>query len=104
MSRRFTFTADAHADVLDIWRCLAENLDIRAADGVVAEIYDACDSLADMPGMGHYREELLDRQYRFWLVGNHLVIYRWEMRPIQVLRVLHAARDLGAVFSEHPSR
>lgn len=99
MSRRFTFTPDANADVLGMWRYIAQNDDFAMADRVVASIYDACERLADMPGIGHYREDLLDRRHRFWAVGQHLIVYRWQTRPLQVISIVHGARDLGAYLA-----
>jgi plasmid stabilization system protein ParE len=53
--------------------------------------------LAHFPGIGHYREELLGRKYRFWNFYSYVIVYVWEARPIQVISVVHGARDL-AVF------
>ena len=35
---------------------------------------------------------------RFWRVRNYLVVYRSEKRPIQIVRVLHAARDVRSIL------
>ena len=103
MSRRFTFTAEADADVLGIWSYVAEHADTARADRVVADIYDACARLADMPGMGHYRESLVSSRYRFWGVGQHLIVYRWQSRPLEVISIVHGARDLAAYFASRPA-
>ena len=60
--------------------------------------------LAEHSGMGHLREDLADEPLRFWAVYSYLVIYRAEMRPIQVIRVLHGSRDVQRILSELPGR
>jgi antitoxin ParD1/3/4/toxin ParE1/3/4 len=52
-----------------------------------------------MPGLGHYREDLLDQRHRFWRVWSYLIVYRWQVTPIQVIAVVHRARDLDGFFS-----
>lgn len=68
------------------------------ADYVIARIYDECDKLARSPGMGHFREELLDRRHKFWSVWSHLIVYRWQTKPIQIIAIVHGARDLDVYF------
>ena len=54
--------------------------------------------LAKAPGIGHMREELADRRHRFFLVYSYLIVYRYETKPLQVIRVLHAARDVQSIL------
>lgn len=98
MSRNFVLTPEAAADVLAIWEYLADESSERTADRVVAEVYDACVRLGDMPGLGHFREDLLDQRHRFWSVYSYVICYRWEPKPIQVVAIVHGARDLDAFF------
>jgi plasmid stabilization system protein ParE len=44
------------------------------------------------------REELADRRHRFFLVYSYLIIYRLETKPLQIIRVLHAARDVQSIL------
>lgn len=50
-------------------------------------------------GLGHYHEELLDRRYRFWNFHSYVVCYIWRKRPIQIIAVVHGARDLSAYLA-----
>lgn len=89
----FRFSPEAFRDIDEIWEYIAEdNLD--AADRVRDEIFTACQRLAEMPGMGHLREDLADEPLRFWPVYSYLIIYRPESKPLEVVRVLHGARDV----------
>lgn len=58
----------------------------------------ALERLAKNPGLAHMREELADRRYRFYLVYSYLIVYRFETKPLQVIRVLHAARDVQSIL------
>jgi antitoxin ParD1/3/4/toxin ParE1/3/4 len=60
---------------------------------------DECEKLGKMPGMGHHRNELIDNRHKFWSVWAYLVVYRWQVEPIQVISIVHGARDLEAFFA-----
>jgi toxin ParE1/3/4 len=100
VKRNFVFAPEAEADALDIWQHIADQDSARAADRVIARIYDECRKVGEMPGMGHYREDLLDRRHRFHGVWSYLVVYRWEKKPIQVIAIVHGARDLDAFLDD----
>jgi antitoxin ParD1/3/4/toxin ParE1/3/4 len=58
--------------------------------------------LAKNPGVGHWREELADKRHRFFLVYSYLIVYRHEAKPLQIVRVLHAARDVQSILGLSP--
>ena len=71
---------------------------LRAADSTFA-------MLAGMPGMGtrYEPEEPLYADLRYFPITrhpNHLVFYRPLPDGIEVLRVLHAARDIAGILAE----
>jgi antitoxin ParD1/3/4/toxin ParE1/3/4 len=94
---RFVLTAQARLDLLNIWNYIAED-NIDAADRLHDEFYDAFNGLADMPGKGHVRNELADPRHRVWSVHSYLIIYRPQTKPLQIVSVVHGARDLRALF------
>jgi len=71
-----------------------------AADRILDEIFGAFGKLARAPGMGHFRRDLAAEPLRFWHVRSYLIIYRSEKRPIEVVRVLHGARDVQAILGK----
>jgi plasmid stabilization system protein ParE len=93
----FLLTPRADQDVSDIWDYIAGD-SIEAADRVLDALEKALCKLAKNPGIGHMREELADRRHRFFLVYSYLIVYRLETQSLQVLRVLHAARDLQSIL------
>jgi plasmid stabilization system protein ParE len=95
--KSFILTPRAEQDVSDIWDYIADD-SIEAADRVLAALENMMHRLAKNPGIGHIREELADRRYRFFLVYSYLIVYRSENQPLQVIRVLHAARDVQGIL------
>ena len=67
---------------------------IQVARRVLAEIRAACARLADNPHLGHTREDLTDQPVCFWLVRTYDIIYRPETRPLEIVRIVHSARDI----------
>jgi plasmid stabilization system protein ParE len=67
---------------------------IQVARRVLAEIRAACARLADNSHLGHTREDLTDQPVRFWFVRTYYIIYRPETRPLEIVRIVHSARDI----------
>ena len=93
----FVLTHLARQDVNDIWDYIADD-NIEAADRVLNALDNAMVKLAKNPGIGHVREELTDKRHRFFLVYSYLIIYRHETKPLQIIRVIHAARDVQNIL------
>ncbi len=89
----FKLSPEAFQDIEGIWDFIAED-NVDAADRVREEIFTACERLAEVPGMGHLRQDLADEPLRFWPVYSYLIIYRPEATPLEIVRVLHGARDV----------
>lgn len=53
--------------------------------------------LADMPALEHVRDELADDALRVLSVTGLLVIYDPTQKPLTIVHVIHAARDLGRI-------
>ncbi len=95
---RPSFTPDARNDLHSIWEYIAQD-DISAADRVIVKIEEAANLLARRPGLGHERKDLTDLPVRFWPVYSYLIIYRPETKPLQIVRVVSAFRDLVTLLS-----
>jgi plasmid stabilization system protein ParE len=46
--------------------------------------------------MGHKREDLTRHPVLFWPLGAHLIIYRAERSPIEIVAVTQGSRDIPA--------
>lgn len=96
---RFTVTPEARADLFAIWEHIAEG-SLDAADKVIDQIEQAFNRLAEMPGIGHFREDLLDQRFKFWTVYSYVIAYQWEAEPIRIIAVVHGARELDGFFGQ----
>lgn len=91
MPQRPRFTADACRDLEEIVGFLGAR-DPSAAIRLTDRLEATCWELARHPSLGQLRPDLV-RGLRFFPVGNYLIFYREAAEGIQVIRVLHGARD-----------
>ena len=98
MKRRFLPTPEAKSDLREILLDIAEDSP-ETAERLRSEICAAFQRLGQSPGIGHYHDELLDRRYRFWKFYSYVICYVWENKPIQIIAVVHGARDLAPFLS-----
>nr|WP_085738521.1 type II toxin-antitoxin system RelE/ParE family toxin [Rhizobium sp. CIAT894] len=86
------FSRAARADLLTIGRYILEQNPARALP-FMDELHSACVEIADMPRA--FVEPRLPRLtgVRRRLFGNYLIFYRIEDSTVQVMRILHGARD-----------
>jgi plasmid stabilization system protein ParE len=97
---RYQLTLQAVNDLFEIWEFIAAD-NPAAADRVEEVIFRTCAFLADSPRAGRTRTDLTNLPLRFWVVQpypNYLIVYDPEKKPLQIIRILHAARDLPAVL------
>jgi toxin ParE1/3/4 len=86
----------AETDLIEIWVYIAEK-NPAAADALLESINDTCVTLATAPLMGRTRDELLPG-VRSFPVGHHVIFYQPIEDGIEVVRVLHGARDFPSVI------
>ena len=91
--KRFRISPEAADNIREIWEFIAED-SISAAERVRQDLLDAIRSLTEMPGKGHAREDLTDQPVRFWPVHSYLIVYRPDKDPLEIVAVLHGARDI----------
>ncbi len=99
---RYLLTQSAKDDLSEIRTYLIEQAGARVARHVLSEITAGFQLLAQTPGAGHVREDLTERPLKFWSVFSYLVVYDPAATPIRIARVLHAARDIPALFERQP--
>ena len=100
---QFILAPAAKGDLAMIWDYYAREVgDLGLADRMRDEIFDGIRAVARTPGIGHLRKDLSSEPLRFWRVRHYLVIYRAETMPLQVVPVLHAARDVQAILGGEP--
>jgi toxin ParE1/3/4 len=94
---RLTITESARADLQEIRDYIA-NDNPAAARRLVERLRAQARKLAQTPGIGRRREDLRYDLFSF-PVGRHVLFYRSQPGGIVLVRVIHGARDLPALFS-----
>lgn len=83
-------------DVDEIWDWIAAE-DVEAADRLSDRIARATDRLTNFPESGAPRPEL-GPDARSIIVGRYLILYRAGPDSVDILRVVHGARELGPLL------
>ena len=91
-------TRRAANDLHDIWTYIAED-DPASADHMLDRIETRCRQLALFPYFGSKRKDLAPG-LRGTTVGNYRIFYRVTAASIEIIRVIHAARDISAEYFE----
>ncbi len=89
-------TAQAEEDLIEIWTYIAQDSFI-AADQVLDDIEAKFYMLADNPQMGRLRPDIAP-ELRYFTVAKYLILYRTISGGVQIVRVIHGARDLPRLF------
>ena len=104
MSTTVTKTPQARQDLLELADYIARD-SLDAAERFLDAAETAFHLLASMPEMGTLCEFRSPEAagIRFWSIRgfeNHLVFYRSLKDGIDVVRVIHGARDIQAIFTD----
>jgi toxin ParE1/3/4 len=89
---RIRITPLADQDLVAIWYFIAQD-DPVAADRLLDLLGQKYKILADNPHMGPARPDIA-KKLRYYPVGNYLLLYRVIPDGIELVRVVHGARDL----------
>ena len=95
--KKYLLTGPAKDDLREIIAYLRDRSP-QAAKRVRTKLGEAMRQLAEMPSVGHLREDLADEPLRFWSVYSYLIVYRPDTEPLQIIRVLHGARDIKTIL------
>jgi toxin ParE1/3/4 len=100
---RYTKTSEAYRDIVEQAEYLAER-SLDAAMRFVDAVEATAEFLTSWPEMGefcHFRSPRVVglRVWQVRVFPNHLFFYRVAADGIEIVRVLHAARDYDSIFS-----
>jgi plasmid stabilization system protein ParE len=98
MKRRYVLAPQAARDLVEIWRYIKRESSQQTADRVESVIRSKFVYLADFPGGGHWRRDLTEAEVRFLSVYSYLIVYRPETKPLQIVAILHAHRDMEKIL------
>jgi plasmid stabilization system protein ParE len=96
--RRFLFGRYVEGDLREIRDHISRD-NPESARRLMVRFVEAFRLLANHPELGHAREDLPEPLLRFWPVGSYLVIYLGGSQPIEIVAVVHGARDVPTVIN-----
>jgi toxin ParE1/3/4 len=88
----------AYTELLQIGRWIKLDNPSRA-ERFISEIYDRCQSLRDMPRAFPLVPRWEEQAIRRRPYGDYLIFYRVKGDVIDVLHIMHGARDYETIFS-----
>lgn len=94
--KRCLFSPRSRKDFAEILDYFGET-DTDSALDFVTRLQLACEQLAQMPGMGRKRDKLA-KGLRSFPVEKYVIFYRIVKDDIEIVRVLHSARDIESIF------
>ena len=98
---RYVLTIEAQHDLKQIRDYVLDEGGFGTARYVVGSIVSGFRALAGRPGLGHRRDDLTQREeLRFWPVFSYLIVYRIDRKPLTVVAILHAKRDVEQLLNE----
>jgi toxin ParE1/3/4 len=83
-------------DLAEIWDYIADDSETQA-DLFIDTLDRKLQLLAGQPNLGRLRGELAENM-RSYPIGRYIVFYVVMPSCIQVVRILHGARDLAPIF------
>jgi toxin ParE1/3/4 len=93
-----TIRPRARIDIAEIWDYIAEDSEAQA-DAFIDRFDGQFQLLARQPGIGRVRDELL-AGLRSLPFERYMIFYREIHNGVEVVRVLHSARDVDAQFPQ----
>ena len=99
MKLRVRISGRARLDLGEAWDYIFAN-NLAAADEIIGRILAACQSFASTPDIGRLRVDI-GEGIRGLPIKNYLIFYRVFPDRVEILRILHGARDIQSL-SEDP--
>lgn len=90
-------TDAAWVDMLAIVRTIAQE-NPRRAESFLEELYLSCEEIGGMPGAYPHLPDHMNAGIRRKVHGNYLMFYRAQNELVEILRVLHGARDYDPIL------
>ncbi len=96
--RRFLFGPFVDEDLREIRDSIAQD-NPEAARRLMIRLVAAFRLLAARPRLGHKRADLGQRALRVWHVDSYLIVYRDTRQPVEIVAVVHGARDVPTILN-----
>ena len=96
----YLLSQEAEGDLVEIYDRSLDDWGEAQADKYLDGLYATFTGLSVRPLAGRVRPEI-GANMRSRLYGSHVIFYIAQPKRVDILRVLHQARDLGSAFGAH---
>jgi plasmid stabilization system protein ParE len=101
MNIPYVVTPPALEDMRGILSYLHDSAGLAVALRVHEQLVRGFERIASRPHLvGHIRRDLPNEKMRAMRVYSYLVFYLPDTDPVEILRVIHGARDVSVAFQE----
>jgi toxin ParE1/3/4 len=94
---KFRLTQEAQADLDDIGRYTQRHWGVPQRTAYLTLLDDAFQRIAANPYLGRARHDIRP-EVRSYVCKQQVILYRLISQGVEILRVLHHARDIGKAF------
>jgi toxin ParE1/3/4 len=94
---RYKIAKEARQDLKDIYRYIVSD-NLPAAGRLYDLFYNKFRMLAENPLLGEKRDDLAEN-LRMFTTGNYVILYRPTKDGVEIIMIVHSARDLPALWS-----
>lgn len=91
---------EAEEGLYDSWVYTNEKFGISVADEILDSLESALELISNRPEVGHYREDLASKPWRFWPVGPSLIVYTVKRKTVLVAYIGRVERDWKTILEE----
>lgn len=94
----FQLSPQAEESLESIWDYYAELGGERLANRILGDIHDGIHRILTLPTIGHFREDLTDKSFRFYRVHRYFLVYDATASPLYIARIYHSAQNIQALL------
>jgi toxin ParE1/3/4 len=94
---RVRFAEKAESDLIEVGRYIAQD-NVETALQFIGKIEAIChDTIGQHPEVGRQRDDLIEG-LRMFPYQHYVIFYRIQSEWVEIVRVLHASRDVENMF------
>ena len=95
----FYLSTGAEQYLDEIWEYIARDK-VSAANRWTERLYEAFETIARRPTIGHQREDLTSLEILFWPVKEYLIFYRISGQTVEIVGVTEGSRDVPMLLAQ----
>jgi len=98
VGRKLEISSEGISDLGEIWDYIANDSSANA-DRLVEQVFQKCVEISVLDGIGRPREELYPGLFSISF-RKYIIFFQRTDSCVRIIRILHGARDIGAVFND----